>query len=115
MIETNFISIQEAIKKGTGKVAIRGWVYRERGSNNMKFIVLRDSTNIIQCVLKKENFEKQWGDIDKIKIESSVEIEGAIKEDKRAPTGYEIQTEKINIIQISDDFPINKDLNEELL
>ena len=115
MIETNFISIQEAIKKGTGKVAIRGWVYRERGSNNMKFIVLRDSTNIIQCVLKKENFEKQWGDIDKIKIESSVEIEGAIKEDKRAPTGYEIQAEKINIIQISDDFPINKDLNEELL
>ena len=39
-------SIQEAIDKGKGEVNIRGWVYRERGSNKFKFIVLRDSTNI---------------------------------------------------------------------
>jgi asparaginyl-tRNA synthetase len=81
----------------------------------MKFIVLRDSSNIIQCVLERQNFEKQWGDIDRIKIESSVEIEGDIKEDKRAPTGYEISVNKINIVQISEEFPIQKDLNEELL
>lgn len=110
-----FISIQEAIEKKKGEVAVRGWVYRERGSNAMKFIVLRDSTNIIQCVLESKNFEKQWKDIDKIKIESSLEIIGEIKEDKRAPTGFEIQVKKINIIQIAEDFPINKDLNEELL
>lgn len=110
-----FISVQEAIEKKKGEVAVRGWVYRERGSNAMKFIVLRDSSNIIQCVLERKNFEKQWNDIDKIKIESSVEIEGEIKEDKRAPTGFEIQVKKINIIQIAEDFPINKDLNEELL
>ncbi len=110
-----FISIQEAIEKKKGEVAVRGWVYRERGSNAMKFIVLRDSSNIIQCVLESKNFEKQWKDIDKIKIESSLEIMGEIKEDKRAPTGFEIQVKKINIIQIAEDFPINKDLNEELL
>lgn len=110
-----FISIQEAISKGKGNVAIRGWVYRERGSKELKFVVLRDSSNIIQCVLKKEKFEKQWAQIDKIKIESSLEIEGEIKEDKRAPTGYEVSVDKINIIHIAEDFPINKDLNEELL
>jgi asparaginyl-tRNA synthetase len=112
-----FTSIKEVIEnsKKQKKVAVRGWVYRERGSNAMKFIVLRDSSNIIQCVLEKKNFEKQWGDIDKIKIESSVEIFGDIKEDKRAPTGYEISVDKINIIQIAEDFPINKDINEELL
>lgn len=110
-----FLSIQQAIKKGKGKVAIRGWIYRERGSNKMKFLILRDSTNIIQCILKKENFEKQWKDIDKLLVESSVELEGTIKQDKRAPTGYEIQVEKINIIHQAEDFPINKDLNEELL
>jgi asparaginyl-tRNA synthetase len=112
---TKFISIQDAINKKSGKVAVRGWVYRERGSNKMKFIVLRDDTNIIQCVLKREKFEKQWGDIDKLLIESSVEIEGSIKEDKRAPTGFEISVSKINIVHIAEDFPINKDLNEELL
>lgn len=111
----NFISIKEAMKKGSGKVAVRGWVYRERGSNKMKFVVLRDSSDIIQCVLEREKFEKQWANIDRLRIESSVEIQGEIKEDKRAPSGYEISVEKINIVQLADDFPINKDLNEELL
>ncbi len=115
MATHKFISIQEAIDKKKGEVAVRGWVYRERGSNAMKFVVLRDSSNIIQCVLERKNFEEQWNDIDKIKIESSLEIIGEIKEDKRAPTGFEIQVKKINIIQIAEDFPINKDLNEELL
>ena len=115
MAAHKFISIQEAINKKKGEVAVRGWVYRERGSNAMKFLVLRDSSNIIQCVLEKKNFEKQWKDIDRIKIESSVEIVGMIKEDKRAPTGFEIQVKNINIVQIAEDFPINKDLNEELL
>ena len=110
-----FISIQDAIKKGKGKVGVRGWVYRERGSNKMKFLVLRDSSNIIQCVLKKENFEAQWSEIDKLKIESSVELEGEIKKDERAPTGFEIQVEKINIVHIAENFPINKDFNEKLL
>jgi len=53
-MEEKFISIKDAMKKGTGLVSVRGWVFRERGSNKMKFVVLRDSTNIIQCVLKKE-------------------------------------------------------------
>jgi len=110
-----FISISDAIKKGAGRAAVRGWIYRERGSNKIKFLVLRDSSNIIQCVLEKEKLEKQWDEIDKLQIESSVEIEGEIKEDKRAPTGFEIKVEKLNIIGLSNEFPINKDLNEELL
>ena len=110
-----YISISQAMKKGKGKVAVRGWVYRERGSNKMKFIVLRDSSDIIQCVLSREKFEMQWPEIDKLKIESSVEIEGVIKKDSRAPTGFEINVDKINIVNISEDYPINKDVNEELL
>ena len=52
----SFISIKEAMKKGKGKVAVRGWVYRERGSNKLKFIVLRDSSDIIQCVIEKSKY-----------------------------------------------------------
>lgn len=110
-----FISISEAIHKSKGKVAVRGWVHRERGSNELKFIVLRDSSDIIQCVLKKDKFEKQWSEIDAVQVEASVEIEGSIKADKRAPTGYEIQADKFKLIGESNEFPIQKDLNEELL
>ena len=110
-----FISVSEAIKKGKGDIALHGWVYRERGSNKFKFILLKDSTGIVQCILAKEKFEKQWDEIDKIQVETSLEIFGIIKKDKRAPTGYEVQVSKINIIGLSNEFPIQKDLNEELL
>ena len=115
MINKKFISIAEALKKGSGRVAVHGWIYRERGSNEFKFIVLRDSSNIIQCILKKDKFQDKWEEIDKLQVESSLEIEGSIKKDKRAPTCYEIEADKINIVGISKDFPINKSLNEELL
>jgi len=117
-MKAKFISIKDAMVKahtGSAKVAVRGWVHRERGSNKMKFIVLRDSTEIIQCVISRENFEKQWNEIDKLQVEASIEIQGIIKKDKRAPSGYEIQVKELEIVGVSDDFPINKHLNEELL
>ena len=91
MTTEKFTSISEAMKKGKGKVSVRGWISRERGSNEFKFLVLRDSTNLIQCVLKRENFKKEWPEIDKIQIETSIEVHGEIKPDSRAPTGFEIQ------------------------
>jgi len=120
MENKNFISIQEAMNKvseseETIKVAIRGWVYRERGSKKKKFLVMRDGTGIVQCVLDKENFQEQWEEIDKIKIESSVKLSGEIKKDERAPSGYEIKVKEIEIVHIAEDFPINKDLNEKQL
>jgi asparaginyl-tRNA synthetase len=114
-MKAKFISIQEAMKKGKGEVAVRGWVYRERGSKEIKFIVLRDSSNIIQCVLQKDKFKKQWNEIDGVTVESSVEIEGKIKKEERAPSGYEIDVDKFELIQKAEPFPITKDINEELL
>jgi len=115
-MDKNFISVQEAIDKKKGEVALHGWIYRERGSNQLKFIVLRDSSNIIQCVFKKEDFSgKQWSEIDKLKLEYSIEISGDVHEDKRAPTGFEVKVKTFRVISGAEDFPINKDLNEELL
>ena len=111
-----FISVQEALKKGKGKVNLRGWVYRERKQKDMTFLVIRDSTNIIQTVIKQDKVsKKEWEDANKLLIESSVEIEGELKEDKRAPTGYEVQVSKLNVIQFAEVFPINKDQSPELL
>src|SRR3989344_3929076 len=111
-----FMSIQEAIKKKKGAVSLRGWVYRERGSNKLKFIVLRDSTNIIQCVIDKEKVsEKEWNDANKLLIESSIELEGEIKEDERAPTGYEVKVSKLDVVHFAEPYPITKDQSIEFL
>jgi len=108
-----FTTIQDAIKKGKGKVKIRGWCYRERGSNQYKFIVIRDSTNIIQCIIEKDN--KCWNDAQKVSIETSLEIEGEIKKEPRAPTSFEIKIEKLKVISSSDNYPIAKDQSTEFL
>src|SRR3989338_9829596 len=89
-----YLSIREAMEQGKGKVNIRGWVHRERGSNKMKFITLRDSSNIIQCVFERQNFEKSWEEIDHLQVEASLQLSGTIKKDDRAPTGYELHVEE---------------------
>ncbi|MEM4152846.1 MAG: asparagine--tRNA ligase [Candidatus Pacearchaeota archaeon] len=114
--EKRFISIQEALNKKKGLVALRGWVYREAKLKDKIFIVLRDSSNIIQCVIKKDMIsEAEWKDASKLLIESSVELEGSLRKDERAPTGYEVDVSKIRIVSYAEPFPITKDINEELL
>jgi len=111
-----YLSIKEAMKKGSGKVSVRGWVYRERGSNKLKFVVLRDASEIIQCVIKKENFsEDKFKEADKLQIECSIEITGTIKADKRAPSGYEIDVDEFTVIGWSDNYPLAADQNREFL
>ncbi len=112
---TKAISIQEAMNKGTGEVMLHGWIHRERGSNKLKFVILRDSTNTIQCVIERKNFEKEWEEIDKLQVEASLEITGSIKKDERAPTGYEVQVTGYKLIGPSENFPITKDQSVEFL
>jgi asparaginyl-tRNA synthetase len=111
-----FIPIAEAMKRGSGKVAVRGWCYRERKSNQKAFIVLRDASTIIQCVVDKATARADvWDAANKVSIEASLEVEGEIKPDTRAPTGFEIKVEDLRLIGLSDVFPITKDQSTEFL
>ncbi len=118
MEKTNpeFISTEEALKKENQIVNIHGWVYRKRNSNKRAFIILRDSTDIIQCIVEKANVdEKTWEAAEKITVESSCEIRGKVKKDERAPTGYEVDVEALKIVGLADPFPITKDQSQEFL
>jgi asparaginyl-tRNA synthetase len=95
------------------KVSIRGWVYRKREGKGMIFIVLRDSTGIIQCTVKKES--PAWEEAKHLTIESSLTLEGTAKPDSRAPGGHEISAETIMIVGLAETFPISKDQSEEFL
>jgi len=106
-----FLPIKEVLDK-KGKVTVRGWIYRIRKLKNNIFIVLRDSSEIIQCVVKDPKLVKI---ADELLIESSLEIEGKIYAEKRAPTGFEIEVSKLNIVHAAEDFPMGKDQNPEFL
>lgn len=94
-------------------IAIRGWVYRKREGKETVFLVVRDSTGVIQCTVKPGSHA--WKEAGKITIESSLTIEGAVKKDPRAPGGYEVSTEKLSAIGLAEVFPISKDKSEEFL
>ena len=90
---------------------IRGWVYRLRKQKKNSFILVRDSRNgIIQAIFPTEIANR-------LTIESSIEIEGLVKEDPRAPEGgYEIAGTKLKIFNIAQpDFPIGEYQSTEIL
>jgi asparaginyl-tRNA synthetase len=113
---TEYIQIESALSdKQVGKtVSIRGWVHRKRDQKELIFLVIRDSTDIIQAVIKKDA-KAAWKAADQIMIESSCELSGKIKKDDRAPTGYELQVSDLKIVGLAERFPIAKDVSEEFL
>ncbi len=97
-------------------VNLRGWVYRIRKTKNRVFLILRDSTNIIQTVSSREILgDERFSEISSLTVESSVQISGILKKDDRAVTGYEIQVTDFQVFQRNDAFPITRDKGEEFL
>jgi asparaginyl-tRNA synthetase len=94
-------------------VTVRGWVYRKREGKELIFLLIRDSTGVIQCTVKKNC--PCWSEAQKLTIESSLSLEGKAKEDKRAPGGFEIGTENLETIGLAETFPISKDKSEEFI
>ncbi|MCF2139295.1 MAG: asparagine--tRNA ligase [Candidatus Lokiarchaeota archaeon] len=117
-MEPKYYRIEEILSpKFDGKqVKIRGWVYRQRNSKKIAFIVIRDGTGILQCTAKSSNFdEKKFEEICGIRYESSIIVGGIIKSDDRAPNGYEMQMNEFIIIHQAEPFPISKDQSEAFL
>lgn len=98
------------IKNYEGKeVEIKGWLYNKRSSGSIKFLIIRDGTGFIQAtLLKSEIKEELFNKIDTINYESSMKIVGLVREEKRAPSGYEILIKNVEIISIAEDnYPIS--------
>ena len=86
-------------------VELKGWIKRSRGSNKIRFVVLRDSTGSIQCVAKKDAVgEECFENVKSALIESSLIIHGIANPDERADGGYEIIVQDVEIVG-----PVNPD------
>jgi asparaginyl-tRNA synthetase len=95
------------------RVTVRGWVHRKRESKQTIFLILRDSTGVIQCTAKKES--PAWSNAEKLSIESSLTLEGVVRKDERALGGFEVSAESVSIVGLAELFPIAKDKSEEFL
>lgn len=87
-----------------------GWVTHVRSSGKLIFIEMRDGTDIIQCVVFKDDVAENVFELaNRLTLESSVIIDGVIRRDKRSKMGFEIGVKNIKAIQIpSVQFPISQ-------
>ena len=101
-------SIIEVLKESNegDVVNLRGWVYRLRWLGGKVFIVIRDHSGIIQCVVDKEMVERFEKEISELGIEASITISGTVRFDKRAPGGKEVKVTELRVVGISNNFPI---------
>lgn len=115
---TDFVSIGSILSGAhNGKsVKIRGWVHRCRTSGGLCFLVLRDSSGTIQCAVKKDVAgEAAFAAASGAFIETSAMAGGTVKEDKRAPGGFELSASDFETISQGEPFPISKDQSTEFL
>jgi len=98
-------------KKPAGeKARIRGWLVGVRSSGGILFLKIRDGTDFIQCTLKKGTVvESTFDEVEKLPVESTLELTGVVREDKRAPKGFELSIEQVRILSRAEEgYPIAK-------
>lgn len=101
------VYIKDLSKYVGEEVTLKGWLYNKRSSGKIKFLILRDGTGYVQCVVFKGNVSDEIFDsADKITQESSFEITGKIREEKRAVGGYELDATGLKIIGLAHEYPI---------
>ena len=88
-------------------VQLNGWVYNSRCSGKIGFLMLRDGFNTIQCIISINDVgEDKFNEFKTYTQESSVKVIGKVVQNDRAPGGYEILIENIDLYHLSVDYPI---------
>jgi asparaginyl-tRNA synthetase len=89
------------------EVTIGAWLHIKRSSGKIQFLQLRDGTGFIQGVMVKQEIdEENWNAAKELTQESSLYVKGIVREDERAPSGYELTVTGVETIQIADEYPI---------
>lgn len=85
------------------EILIRGWIFRLRKLSSATFIILKDCSGKIQCVVDSNLVQAL-----PLKLDEPVEIKGYVKPDTRAPAGFEVEVIQISILNpVSTLLPFN--------
>ncbi len=90
------------------EVTLSGWVYHNRPSGKVVFLVIRDGTGLCQCVIEKGKVPDELFDaVSRLGQESSLRITGLVRAEPRSPGGHELAVTAVEIVCPSQDFPIS--------
>jgi asparaginyl-tRNA synthetase len=103
----DWVYVDELSEHNKEEVTLKGWVYNYRTSKNLYFLELRDGSGICQCVIAKDSVSDEvWSEADRLRQESSLEVTGTVKQDDRSIGGYEVQVSDLEILHVTEDYPI---------
>jgi nondiscriminating aspartyl-tRNA synthetase len=99
--------IKELKSKVGEEATVAGWMHRFRNLGKVAFILLRDKTGMVQCVLDGENIEK----VKDLNVESVLKITGKTVSTPKGD-GVEIQVTNIEVLSpVRDMIPV--EINKE--
>ncbi len=101
------VSVNELKDHVNRTVELRGWLTQKRSSGKIAFLQIRDGLGVVQAVSSRSDLsESEWQQIQEVTQESVLRVVGTVKEDTRAPSGYEIQATELSILAKAQEFPI---------
>jgi asparaginyl-tRNA synthetase len=94
------ISISDAGHHLGESVEIAGWLYNLRRGGKICFPQVRDGSGIMQCVAVKSALpEETFETLKDLTQESSLMVRGKVRAEPRAPGGYEMDVESVEVVQ----------------
>ncbi len=103
----SFVYVEDVAKHAGETITLKGWVYNKRVTKKLAFLQFRDGTGIIQCVAFGPDQPELYQQIDALNQESSIEVTGEVKEDKRSVIGFEIGLTGLKVVaDVREEYPI---------
>jgi asparaginyl-tRNA synthetase len=104
------IRIEDIAQHVEQEVTLQGWLHNRTDKGRLQFLQVRDGTGFAQCVVfKKEVSLGVFEAAQSLTQESSLVVTGTVRQDPRAPGipgGYEVGVTGLQVLQVSQDYPI---------
>ena len=64
------------------QATLKGWLYNKRGSKGLYFLMLRDGSGLVQCVINQQDVDAaSWQAADEATQESALAVTGRVVQD----------------------------------
>lgn len=77
------------------QVKVNGAVHTIRDMGEVAFVILRKREGLLQCVFEEG---KTKFDLKELKEASTIEVEGTVRVEHRAPNGFEVRLDTIRVL-----------------
>lgn len=99
--------VEDVHRHVESEVTLRGWLYHRRSSGKLHFLMVRDGTGTMQCVVFiKDVAPEVFEQAGRLAQESALEVTGTVRADARSPLGFELAVRDLRVVHEAHDYPI---------